>query len=147
MLPNSKLFISVFLIFIFLQVSCNTLKHDKLGVESAMKYYDHLIQKLDADSISQLYSADGNMGDIAIGRDSIRKFLSSFKHIQVLSQISKTKSIELSRDGAIQKGNYIQTDVLSEKDTIIVKGEYEVQWVWLGKQGWHIKRMTTKPIK
>ncbi len=147
MLLNSKLFISTFAIFIFLQVSCNTSKHGKSGIESAMKYYDYLILKLDADSISQLYSPDGNLGDIAIGRDSIRRFLSSFKHVQVLSQISKTRSIELYGDSAIQKGNYTQTDVISEKDTIIVKGEYVVQWVWLGRQGWHIKRMTTKAVK
>ncbi len=147
MLFNSKYIILTFVIFIFLQVSFNTSKHGKSGVESAMKYYDHLIQKLDADSISQLYSPDGNLGDIAIGRDSIRRFLSSFKHIQVLSQISKTKSIELYGDSAIQKGNYIQNDVISEKDTIIVKGDYIVQWVWLGRQGWHIKRMTTKTVK
>lgn len=137
---------SFLLIFIFVPLlSCNTSRHSKFGVELAMKHYDRLLQKLDADSISLLYTPNGNLGNIAIGRDSIRKFLSSFKNIRVLSQISTTISIEIVHDTAIQKGNYAQTDIVSEKDTLKVKGEYTAKWEWLGKQGWHIKQMTTKP--
>ena len=62
------------------------------GGETAMKYYDNLILKLDADSISMLYKPGGNLGDIAIGCDSIKKFLSSFKNVRVLSQSSIIKS-------------------------------------------------------
>ena len=35
--------------------------HNKSGVETAMKYYDNLILKLDADSISMLYTPGGNL--------------------------------------------------------------------------------------
>jgi hypothetical protein len=129
--------------FMFL-LSCNTTKHNKSGVESAMKYYDHLILKLDADSISMLYAPDGNLGGIAIGRDSIRKFLSSFKNVRVLSQSSTTGSINIIRDTAIQKGTYTQIDIVSGKDTVRVKGEYTTRWEWIHKEGWHIKQMTTK---
>lgn len=137
-----RFFILTNLILLF---SCNSSMHNKSGVETAMKYYDHLILKLDADSISMLYTSDGSLGDMAIGRDSIRKFLSAFKNVRVLSQISETKSIDIVRDTAIQKGTYTQTDIVTGKDTIKVKGEYTARWEWIRKGGWHIKRMTTKP--
>ena len=129
--------------FIFL-LSCTNTRHNKSEVESAMKHYDNLILKLDADSISMLYTPDGNLGDFAIGRDSIKKFLSSFKNVRVLSQISATKSIVIVRDTAIQKGTYTQADLVSGKDTVKVKGEYTARWQWIRKKDWHIKRMTTK---
>jgi hypothetical protein len=136
------LLLTVNLIFL---LSCNTTKHNRAGVESAMQQYDHLILKLDADAISGLFTPDGNLGNIAIGRDSIRKFLSSFKNIRVLSQSSVTTSINILHDTAIQKGTYVQTDIVAEKDTFKVKGEYTAKWQWLGKEGWHIRQMTTIP--
>ncbi len=135
---------AVFMVCLF---SCTASKHSNAGVESAMKYYDHLILKLDADSIALLYTPDGNMGGVATGRDSIRKFLSSFKNVQVLSQASKTTSIKITRDTAIQNGTYTQSDVVSVKDTMNVKGTYVARWQWIKKEGWHIKEMTTKPTK
>ena len=144
MLLTSK-FLHLFILtnFIFL-LSCNNTRHSKSEVESAMKHYDNLILKLDADSISMLYTPDGNLGDIAIGRDSIKKFLSSFKNVRVLSQSSTTESINIVRDTATQKGTYAQTDLVSEKDTVKVKGEYTARWQWIRKKGWHIKHMITK---
>ena len=110
-----------------------------------MQQYDHYILKLDADSIALLFTPNGNLGNIAIGRDSIRKFLSSFKNVQVLAQSSTTASIKINKDTAIQKGNYRQTDVVGGKDTIKVKGEYSATWLWIPKEGWHIQQMATKP--
>lgn len=124
--------------------SCNISKHSKSDVESAMKYYDHLILKLDADSIALLYTPDGNLGGIAVGRDSIKRFLASFRNIRVLSQASTTTSLKIIRDTAIQKGFYTQSDIVG-KDTIKVRGEYTATWEWLTK-GWHIKKMATKSI-
>jgi hypothetical protein len=124
--------------------SCNN-AHTKEEVETAMKQYDHLILKLDADSIALLYTADGDLGNMAHGRDSIRKFLSSFKNIRVLSQTSVTTSIEITGDSSIQKGTYRQIDLIAEKDTVSVNGEYIANWLWIPSAGWHIKRMVTKP--
>ncbi len=138
---------SVITFLLLLIFSCDSPDHSKSGVESAMNYYDHLIQKLDADSIALLYTPDGNLGDMVIGRDSIRSFLSSFKNVQVLSQKSTTQSIQIVKDTAIQKGTYVQTDVMSGKDTVVVKGEFIAHWLWLPPNGWHIKKMETKPIK
>lgn len=133
--------------FLALLVSCSTGRHNKKGVELAMKQYDHLILNLDADSIALLYAPDGDLGNIAHGRDSIRNFLLTFKNLKVLSQISNTEFIKVSGDSAFQKGNYHQTVVVAAKNTVHVKGEYSAKWVWIANSGWHIKRMETKPIK
>ncbi|HYM92825.1 MAG TPA: hypothetical protein VET23_01705, partial [Chitinophagaceae bacterium] len=85
-LSYSKLFI-LYIISLFLS-SCAVPGRNSAGVESAMQNYDHLILHSDADSISLLYTPDGNLGGIAIGRDSIKRFLSSFKNVKVLSQTS-----------------------------------------------------------
>lgn len=128
-------------------ISCIGNGKDKLGVETAMKKYDNLILRMNADSISISFTPDGNLGNIAIGRDSIKKFLSSFKNIKVLSQSSITSTLDLAGDSAIHKGIYYQTVLVSEKDTVKVKGEFTANWQWIANDGWFIKRMITKPIK
>ena len=110
-----------------------------------MQQYDHYILNLDADSISLLFTSDGQLGDMATGRDSIKKFLSSFKNVKVLSQSSVTQSIDIINDTAIQKGTYTQSDLVSGKDTMHVKGEFTAQWQWMNNN-WYIKKMTTKPL-
>jgi ketosteroid isomerase-like protein len=126
-------------------ISCND-HHDKKSVELAMKQYDHLIKKMDADSIALLYPPDGDLGGIARGRDSIKKFLSTFKDLRVLSQSSTTNSIEIHNDTSIQTGTYRQIVLIHEKDTVKVKGEYTTTWLWMPQDGWDIKRMITKPV-
>ena len=127
--------------------SCNTASHSKESVEKAMQQYDHLILKLDADSIALLFTPDGDLGTMAHGRDSIKTFLSSFKNVVVLSQSSTTASIQINKDTAIQKGSYQQSDIINGKDTVKVKGDYTAVWQWLSKEGWHIKQMTTQPTR
>ena len=137
-------FILTSLIFL---ISCNSQKHNKAEIESAMKQYDHLLLKMDADSISMLYTTDGILAG-AVGRDSIKKFLLSFPNVRVLSQSSVTNSIEITKDTAIQKGTYSQTDLISDNDTISVKGEFTARWHWIREDnGWRLKEMITKPIK
>ena len=140
-------FLLIFTLIITLLGSCYIDKHCKKGVELAMKQYDHLILKLDTDSIALLYTPDGDLGNIAHGRDSIRNFLSTFKNLKVLSQTSTTEFLKVNGDTSLQKGTYHQTVVVGAKDTVNVKGEYTATWVWISKSGWHIKHMETKPIK
>lgn len=111
-----------------------------------MKHYDRLIQKSDADSIALLYTIDGDLGNIAHGRDSIRKFLSTFKNLKVLYQSSTTESISLMGDTTVQKGTYRQIVVISRNDTVSVRGEYTATWLKVSKCRWQIKRMETRPI-
>ncbi len=48
---------------------------------------------------------------------------------------------------ATHQGTNSQTDLVNEKDTIKGKGEYTAQWQCIKNDGWHIKRMTTQPIR
>lgn len=137
--------------FIFLLVpsfyfSCTSSKHSASTVEAAMHEYDRLIKNMDADSIALLYTPNGELGKMAKGRDSIRNFLLSFKDLHVLSQLSLTDSLHISKDSAYQTGTYKQIVLLNSKDTVTVKGRYFANWLWLPKTGWHIQRMDTTPI-
>ena len=126
---------------------CGNTRHNRTDIESAMQHYDAMILNLDADSIAIVYTKDGNLGDIAVGRDSIKRFLSSFKNIRVLSQNSQTKTIDIIHDTAIQEGTYSQSDLIAGKDTIRVKGTYKAKWQWNMGEGWKLKYMTTKSLK
>lgn len=137
----SQVCLSVLLLF-----SCTHAGHRPSEIEAAMNYYDHLLLNSDADSISLLYTPDGNLGNIAMGRDSIKKFLSSFKNIKVLSQATVSDLISINNDTAFQHGTYHQSDLIAGKDTVNIKGEFFATWLWI-ENGWHIKKMSTQPIK
>lgn len=125
--------------------SSNGQKHIKQEIENAMLRYDRLIQKMDADSIALLYAPDGDLGEMAHGRDSIRKFLLTFTNVKVLSTSSTSDSIVFNSDTAIQTGKYTQVALIQVKDTARLKGSYTAKWIWLPEQGWRIKKMNTKP--
>lgn len=119
-------------------------KHNKQEIESAMYRYDLFIQKMDADSIAHLYAPGGDLGNIAHGRDSIRKFLLTFNNVQVLTQSSVTDSIQLNGDSAMQYGSYKQIAVINKTDTLKLKGTYTANWIWLPAEGWRILKMNTR---
>jgi hypothetical protein len=128
--------------------SCTTKEtktHEKAEIVAAMREYDILIKKLDADAIALLYDEEGDLGKIAHGRDSIRNFLRSFKDIQVLEQVSTSDVVDIMGDSAKQEGSYVQIDVVANKDTVTVRGTYKALWKWDG-DAWKIKRMETAPL-
>lgn len=128
-------------------ISCRPKERSKESVEQAMKTYDRLILHMDVDSIAWLYTADGEMGKVAKGRDSIRSFLESFKKFKVLSQVSKTNLISISKDTALQSGLYTQKVIVPVNDTVKVRGLFSIKWLWQDSTGWHIRRMETQPAK
>lgn len=119
----------------------------KAGVEQAMKNYDRFLLSMNADSIAQMYAPDGELGQMAKGRDSIRNFLNRFKNFRVLSQTSETDKISIQQDSAIQTGSYRQTVIIPSNDTVIVKGSFTALWIWHYANGWLIRRMETVPAK
>lgn len=121
--------------------------HIKAEIEDAMHHYDSLLQTMNADAVSKMFTPDGKLGDVAQGRDSIKKFLSGFTNVKMLSQSSNTKSIELKGDSATQTGMYFQSDVVNGKDTVHLKGTYITHWKWLKGEGWKIEKITTQPIQ
>lgn len=137
---------TAFLITAMILGSCND-AHSDSEIEAAMNKYNSYILSMNADSISNMFTPDGKLGEMAQGRDSIKRFLSSFVNSKVLSQRSQTTSIELKKDSATQKGMYFQTAVLNGKDTFHVKGNYTVNWKWLSREGWKIKKIVTSPIQ
>lgn len=127
--------------------ACRSKKHSTESVEQAMQKYNRYILKMDVDSIALLYSPDGELGKMATGRDSIRRFLENFKKYKVLSQSSKTNLIKISRDTALQSGLYTQTVIVPVNDTVTVRGLFSTKWIWMDSTGWQIQRMETKPAK
>ncbi len=127
--------------------ACRSKEHNAESVEQAMQKYNRYILKMDVDSIAFLYTPDGELGKMARGRDSIRRFLENFKKYKVLSQVSKTNLINIHRDTALQSGLYTQKVIVPVNDTVTVKGLFSTKWIWMDSTGWHIQRMETTPSK
>jgi Domain of unknown function (DUF4440) len=121
--------------------------HQNQEIESAMNQYNRYILSMNTDSIASIFAPDGDLGDIAHGRDSIQHFLLRFKEFKVLSQKSTTNSISITGDSATQTGMYWQTTIIPPNDTVHVKGNFTAKWIWLGGSGWKIKRMDTQPVR
>ncbi|MEW5842620.1 MAG: nuclear transport factor 2 family protein [Bacteroidota bacterium] len=113
-------------------------------IEQRMNYYDHLILKTDADSISQMYTSDGELGNAVRGRDSIKLFLSRFKSFKVKLQKSVSQSITFLGDTAIQKGTYHQITNVPNRGDVEIKGTFTAKWVKEKSGIWLLKRMETK---
>jgi SnoaL-like domain len=127
--------------------ACRSKEHNAESVEQAMQKYNRYILRMDVDSIAFLYTPDGELGKMARGRDSIRRFLENFKKYKVLSQVSKTNLINIHRDTALQSGLYTQKVIVPVNDTVTVKGLFSTKWIWMDSTGWHIQRMETTPSK
>ena len=90
-------FMSILGLTITLFSACRSKEHNAESVEQAMQKYNRYILKMDVDSIALLYTPDGELGKMARGRDSIRRFLENFKKYKVLSQVSKTNLINIQQ--------------------------------------------------
>jgi hypothetical protein len=134
------------LIMTFLS-ACGPKEHSSKSVEQAMQKYNKFILAMDVDSISGLYAPDGELGKMAKGRDSIRRFLENFKKYKVLLQVSKTNLIKISKDTALQSGRYTQKVIVPVSDTVTVEGLFSAKWIWMDSTGWQIQRMETVPAK
>lgn len=120
---------------------------DKREVTAALQHYDALIQTVNADSIALLYMPNGeiigNGKPAAIGRDSIRAFLSTFRNVRVPSNVSTVIEINITADTAVQRGSYKQVAIISGQDTVRVKGDFTATWQRDTQGKWLIRRMET----
>lgn len=119
---------------------------------TALATYDRLILKTDADSIALLYTIDGDLGNKAHGRDSIRTFLLQFKDFKVLEQHSTIDSISAGQDTGFIAGHYQQRVIVPVKDslnpahihdTVTAKGSFRSTWIQVPEYGWQIRKMET----
>lgn len=115
-----------------------------------IKKYERLVKDLKADSISQLFTLDAEIGHEnqtrVKGRDSIYRFLSSFKNITVLRNIDSITSIKITKDSATVQGVYKQTAIIAGKDTVNVAGHFTSQMVEDKSRNWLIYSMQTRSL-
>jgi hypothetical protein len=124
--------------------------HNNSGLRTAMNNYDRLILKTNGDSIALLYTIDGDLGNMAHGRDSIRKFLYRYKDFKVLEQVSTIDLIRVFLDTGFITGSYRQKVIVpnnNARDTVSVKGNFQSTWIMVPDFGWQIKKMETQPAK
>lgn len=121
-------------------------------IKDAMRQYDKLTFRMNGDSLADMYTQNGVLSGKGMGkyvsRDSIRKFLKSFKtaDIQLISNFTKAESITLSGDTAVVKGTYEQKAKLAQGDTGTYVGTFTAKWLKENNR-WFITNMYTVPTK
>src|SRR5215831_2779755 len=120
----------------------------KEGPPDVIKKYERFVLEMKADSIAQLFTTDaeiGHEGQLTIkGRDSIYSFLSSFKNVRVISNRDDIVSSSIRDDSAVVNGSYIQTVIVSGKDTVNVAGKFTAIMVRNKNKNWFIAKMKTR---
>jgi len=115
-----------------------------------MKKYARLVGEMKADSISQMFTTDaevGHEGQRSIrGRDSIYLFLSSFKDVKVVRNADSVTNVSAKNDSAVVEGFYRQTVIISGKDTVNVKGQFTATMVADQNRNWLISKMRTRSL-
>jgi ketosteroid isomerase-like protein len=118
--------------------------------QSVMKRYERLVLEMNADSISQLFTNDAEVGHAnqkpVKGRDSIYAFLSSFKNVRVITNVDSISNISIKNDSAIVDGKYKQSVVLQNKDTVHVAGKFTANMVRDKNKNWLISKMHTQSL-
>lgn len=138
-----KIIFSLYIIGIFTSLTGCKRVHSKDEIIASMKMYDNYLVQMDTDSLALLYAQNGKLGEVATGRDSIRKFLQTFSNYKVLSNTSTTDSVKIIADTATQVGTYKQVTITPQKDTAHVQGSFHAKWVFYKKEGWKIQKMKT----
>ena len=129
----------------FYSCASNTTKESP---EDVIKKYERLVLDMKADSISQLFTTDAEIGHEdqtpVKGRDSIYSFLSSFKNVYVINNRDEIVSSSIRDDSAILNGSYTQTVIVSGKDAVNVAGRFTATMVRDKDKNWLISKMKTR---
>ena len=124
----------------------------KSEIEKAVRQYDQLTFRMNADSLADSYLPNGVLSGKGmkkfIGRDSIRKFLKSFHtaDIHLISNSTKAQSITFNGDSAIVNGTYEQKAKLAQGDTGVYTGTFSAKWLKENDR-WLLADMYTVPVK
>jgi len=118
--------------------------------QRVMKRYERLVLEMKADSISQLFTNDAEVGHAdqkpIKGRDSIYAFLSSFKNVRVISNADSISNVTVKKNSAIVEGKYKQSVILQSKDTIHVAGKFTANMFRDKNKNWLISKMHTQSL-
>jgi len=116
--------------------------------QEIIKKYERFVLEMKADSISQLFTADAEIGHenqpVIKGRDSIYAFLSSFTNVHVINNRDEIVSSSIKDNSAIVDGNYKQTVIVSGKDTVNVSGKFTATMTRDKNKNWLISKMKTR---
>jgi SnoaL-like protein len=118
--------------------------------QAVIERYQRLVLEMKSDSISELFTTDAEIGhgeQPAIkGRDSIYALLRSFKNVRVIQNRDDISSTSERGDSATVNGNYKQTVIVSEKDTVHVAGTFTAEMIRDKNKNWLIRKMRTKSL-
>src|SRR5258706_14804220 len=140
---------SPLLLALVLLAACTDRKSE---IEKAIRQYDQLTFRMNADSLADSYLPNGVLSGKGmkkfIGRDSIRKFLKSFHSadIHLISNSTKAQSITFNGDSAIVNGTYEQKAKLAQGDTGVYTGTFSAKWLKENDR-WLLADMYTVPVK
>lgn len=116
--------------------------------QDVIKKYERLVIEMKADSISQLFTTDAEIGHgdqpPIKGRDLIYSFLASFKNVRVVNNRDDIVSTSVRDDSATVNGTYTQTVIVSGKDTVHVAGKFTSMMIRDKNNNWLISKMRTR---
>ena len=105
---------------------------DSIGVYNALRLYEDLVTRMNADSIGTLFAEDGALvkspSESIIGPRAVREYLKSFSAFHVLSHRMHCDTLIFENGYAIQAGEYRQQVRIPSGDTVNVAGTFHVEW-------------------
>jgi len=144
--------IKLFSLLSFVLAYVYSCPHSKTAAspQAIIKTYERLVLEMKADSISNLFTTDAEIGHEnqrpVRGRDSIYALLSSFKNVRVIENRDNISSVSTRGDSATVNGTYKQTVIVSEKDTVHVTGSFTSEMIRDKDKNWLIWKMRTKSL-
>ena len=133
-------------IIIFAILSCRSSVDRTKEIEKNMQHYGDLLLRLEADSLADCFTADGELSGEGqkpvIGQDSIRKVFKSFAGAHMLEYKITMKPTLFKSDTGVQEGSYFQKVIIPQGDTLELGGEYSTKWIEVDNK-WLLKRMYT----
>jgi ketosteroid isomerase-like protein len=117
-------------------------------IERSSKRYASLLQAMDADGLSRMYSPDGvweRQNGPVEGREAIRQALANTNGVQVQAVEMTTSYMSYNGPAIVQTGDFSQTVKLPNGKVVTATGRFEATWIRSASGEWWIKRMVTRP--
>ncbi len=121
----------------------------KAAVEAALKRYGALVLTMDDEGISEMYTADGEMGSVGTtpsrGRAAILRNLRRYRGYQVVSEVLTSESVTFDGNDARQTGTYSQVAKSPGGKVISARGKLEAVWTLEPDGVWRLRKMMAFP--
>lgn len=124
-------------------------REDSIGVNKALRLYENLVTRMNADSIGVLFGKDGVLvkspSESIIGSTAVSEYLKSFSSFHVYSYRINCDTLIFKNGYAIQTGEYWQQVRIPSGDTVNVNGRFRIEWQRFKNDSWQIHRASTTP--